>query len=137
MCSSDLQLVANYRRNGRESTIEDAAEAIRRFELVFHRSSWGVQITDGETMRITDANPAFERMHGYESGEMLGLTLANCVPSENHALMVSNAERLDREGQIVFESLHVRKDGSTFPVLVDATAVKDAKDSYYEKCPMK
>jgi PAS domain S-box-containing protein len=121
------RMITDYRRRGRDATIEDAAEAVRRFELVFHHSSWGVLITDGNTTRITDANPSFERMHGYEPGEMLGMMVENCFPSERLTQVAKDTERLDRDGQVVFESLHVRKNGSTFPVLVDATSVKDAK----------
>jgi PAS domain-containing protein len=52
---------------------KEAVEAIRRSELVFQHGSWGVLIIDGDSVRITGANPAFERMHGYAPGEMLGL----------------------------------------------------------------
>jgi PAS domain S-box-containing protein len=107
----------------------EADEAIRRSELVFQHSSWGVLIIDGESQRISGANPAFERMHGYEPGEMLGMTVEeNIAPASRHQHAVQQA-LIDRDGRVVFESLHLRKDGSTFPVLIDATSVKEAGGS--------
>jgi len=50
----------------------EAAEVVRRWDAVFRHSSWGVVIVDSVGRRIVAANPALERMHGYDEGEMVG-----------------------------------------------------------------
>jgi two-component system sensor histidine kinase/response regulator len=105
---------------------KDAVEAIRRSELVFQHSSWGVLIMDGDSLRVSGANPAFERMHGYGPGEMLGTVLEDHSAPEAREQVAAQTALVDHDGRVVFESLHLRRDGSTFPVLVDVTSVKDA-----------
>lgn len=41
--------------------------------------------------------------------------------------MEDRFSRLDQEGHLVFESVHQRKDGTTFPVLMEVTVIKDAQ----------
>ena len=102
-----------------------AADAIRKWELVFRHSSWGVLILDGDDMTISAANPAFERMHGFGAGAMLGMTLVDTVAPESREQHATRLARMQRDGWAVFESVHVRADGSRFPVLIDATEVRD------------
>lgn len=104
----------------------EAAEALRKWELVFRHSAWGVMIADADTTTIQVANPALERMHGYEPGEMTGLSLIETLASEEQPRFVQNVIEVAAAGRVVYESVHLRKDGSRFPVLIDATAVRDA-----------
>jgi PAS domain-containing protein len=51
------------------------AQENERFRLLFERASVGIISVDREG-RAVEANPALERMLGYESGEMVGMSFS-------------------------------------------------------------
>ena len=118
-----------YRRgrgDGQAVASAAAAGAVRRWELVFQHSSWGVVELAGDDDRITAANPAFDRMHGRRDGATAGMRLVDVVAPEERERHAASLARVARDGRAVFESVHVRADGSRFPVMVDASELRDA-----------
>ena len=103
----------------------EAAEAVRKWAVVFRHSSWGVVVTDADGMRIASANPALEEMHGYREGEMVGLRLADTLAPEVRAAFEEQSTLLTVDDHVVYETIQCRKDGSEFPVLIDAITVRD------------
>jgi PAS domain S-box-containing protein len=109
--------------------MRQAEEKLRRWGQVFEHARWGVAIATGDGEIIEVVNPAFAEMHGYPADELNGRSLADVLPDLGDHLRASSAAD---HGHSVFESEHVRKDGSVFPVLIDVTAVKavDASVAY-------
>ncbi|MGZ4734449.1 MAG: sensor domain-containing protein [Acidimicrobiia bacterium] len=75
---------------------------------------------------ITSCNGAAARMHGYSTEEVIGQPLSMLVPKERHGELFERLERL-RRGELYdrYETVHVRKDGSQFPVSVTGSPVRD------------
>lgn len=102
-----------------------ATEATKVWASVFEHAEWGVALrsADGQTLQMV--NPAFARMHGYTVEELAGHAASDLNLSENleksHAAVQSALE----SGQCTLESLRKRKDGSTFPALVNLTALRN------------
>ena len=71
--------------------------------------------------RITYVNDAACRSLGYSKEEVMKLPLADMDPQWREELWVKRLEEIKSEGSLTFESVHYRKDGSTFPVEVTAT----------------
>jgi PAS domain S-box-containing protein len=91
-------------------------EALLKWGQVFEHAQWGIVVSSDDKKSLAFMNPEFAKMHGY--------TLDVFAPDERS----NTAEHIaiaNEEGHHVWESKHVRKDGTVFPVLVDATAVKD------------
>ncbi|MFA4876942.1 MAG: PAS domain S-box protein [Methanoregula sp.] len=64
-------------------------------------------------------NDKATRMLGYTSDEILQMSPRDIVPPEvAKKVMPEVLQRLDRDGYATFESVHRRKDGSTYPVEV-------------------
>jgi two-component system sensor histidine kinase/response regulator len=103
---------------------EEAADAVR-WPVVFRYSSWGVVIADAGGTRIIAANPAFEHMHGYDPGEMVGMVLADTLAPDARAAFEEQATLLPADDHVVYETSQCRRDGSEFPVLVDNITVRD------------
>jgi PAS domain S-box-containing protein len=101
----------------------DAAEP-RSWKDFFYRSAWGAVIAD-TAGTILAVNPAFARMHGYESQELLGKPAELVFAPAWRPRVPEIFAAVHAGGHLRFEAEHVRKDGSTFPVLVDSTAVSD------------
>ena len=73
--------------------------------------------------RITAANAAFARARGFVPAELIGEHVDRLLPPDERA-RVHAGIALDEDHRTV-ESVHQRRDGSTFPVFADVTAIRD------------
>jgi PAS domain S-box-containing protein len=71
--------------------------------------------------RITYVNESACRSLGYSKDELVKLPVAEIDPRWPVEQWPERLEKIKAEGSLNFESLHRRKDGSTFPVEVTAT----------------
>jgi PAS domain S-box-containing protein len=104
----------------RHSSLEDA---LQRWIRVFDLAGWGAAIVDAAELRIDSVNPAFARIHGYPHPESLIGQLFTTL------LLPDQSDEMDRWGELkdrseAYESVHLRADGTTFPVLTDVTALE-------------
>lgn len=102
-----------------------ADEAVRKWEQVFEHASWGVVIANPADNTLQAVNRAYAEMHGYTVDELVGMPIAQTIAPEAQSRWLDNVRVTDRRGHNVYESLHIRKDGTRFPVLMDVTAVRD------------
>ena len=102
-------------------------EPLRRWESVFDNAGWGIVIANPATNLLEAVNPACARMHGYTVEEMFGMPLGTMFAPESLAELPGHAAIAHERGRHVYESVHIRKDGSTFPVMTEVFAVKDTK----------
>lgn len=76
---------------------------------------------------VVSWNQAAERIYGYTENEMIGRPISGLVPPAQRvelAEILKRTRRGERVGR--FETLHVRKDGSTVEVSVTVSPIKDA-----------
>jgi PAS domain S-box-containing protein len=76
----------------------------------------------GELGRI---NEAFARMHGYTVAELEGTPIAGVFPPHRRAELAENIRVTHERGHCRWESEHLRRDGSVFPVVIDLSAIYD------------
>jgi two-component system cell cycle sensor histidine kinase/response regulator CckA len=93
---------------------------------VFAHAAWGIRIGSPDGRTVEAVNPAFARMHGYSLDEMRRMPVEVLYPPELRGSVAEYWERARNEGHYDFESWHLRKDGSRFPVFVQFTAIKGA-----------
>jgi PAS domain S-box-containing protein len=104
-----------------------AAESeANRWAFIFEHAAWGVTISTADAERIEDVNPAFARQHGYEPEELRGRPVHDLFPPHRHAELGVQYARARDQGHHIWESEHVRKDGTVFPVLIDVAAIRAA-----------
>lgn len=87
----------------------------------------GVTITDPDGI-IVYSNPAELRMHGYTLEEVVGRPARIYAPAEEVRAFTSAPAR--EEVSWVRETVNVRRDGTTFPVLLHSDLVRDADGRY-------
>jgi PAS domain S-box-containing protein len=97
-------------------------ELEERFHRLVEASSIG-QLVVGETGRIEIANPAAERMLGYDKGELVGLSVDELLPGqlrERHRELREEFMQAPETRQMGAgrELAAVRRDGSVMPVEV-------------------
>jgi hypothetical protein len=97
----------------------------RKFKTVFDKAAYGAAITDcsGNLLYV---NEAFAKMHGYELAELAGHHLS-ILHSEGQLPLVNRLlDRLTSVGSFGEEEVwHLRKDGTEFPTLMNATMIHD------------
>lgn len=97
---------------------KQAEEVLRLYQLLFERAR-DIFLFVSLDGRITDANEAACLTYGYNREELLKLEIEDLRPSETRALIKQEMSRAVENG-ILFETVHRRKDGSTFPVEVSS-----------------
>lgn len=103
-----------------------AEEAAERWANIFEHVQWGVVVGSGDGQTLMMMNPAYARMHGYTVEELISRPIVDVFAPEARAALVEQIRTTREHGHLIYESLHLRKDGSVFPVRVASTAIKDA-----------
>jgi PAS domain S-box-containing protein len=103
----------------RVHNLQAATSALRRSELVFAHSRDIILFIRREDGHILDANAAAEQAYGYSYAELLALSIQDLRAPDTQVMTGDQLVRADSEG-ILFETVHRRKDGSTFPVEVNS-----------------
>ena len=124
--NENLVLLSMRAQEEREQA--EAARAVAESDRarLFEHAGWGVAIVSDTDNRLVAVNPAFASMHGYSVDELIGCELKMVCPPPTHAQLVEDIKRLNDKGHHLFEGSHVRKDGSQFPCLTEATAFRDS-----------
>ena len=82
--------------------------------------------------KFVEVNDRAAASYGYTRDELLGLSIQDLrLPEERHLIPHQQNEVEQRDG-LVYESAHVRKDGSTFPVEVSARCIQIGDRKYYQ-----
>ena len=98
-----------------------AQASLERFRLLSEHASDIMLFCRGEDLRILDGNAAAAAAYGYEPWELSALTLSEIVADEVREGLPARVNRAIRTGAQV-ESVHRRRDGTTFAVEVSTRA---------------
>ena len=96
----------NYEQ--RELTLEESEARYRR---LFETAKDGILILDGDTGRITDANPYLQDMLGYSKAELVGKALWEIGPIKNITASQEAMRQLQYKEYIRFEDLPLETRG--------------------------
>ncbi|WP_226480491.1 PAS domain S-box protein [Natrinema amylolyticum] len=119
-----------------EGIIEDVTERKRRerelelFRLLLDHSTDSVLVVDPDTGRYLDVNETACHRRGYSREELLELSVPDLQTElPDRDAWQSFVDDLRAEGPITFEGRHRRKDGTTYPVEINASYV-ELEDEY-------
>ena len=98
---------------------KQAEEALRLFELVSLHTRDIIFMIERETGRILEANLSAVKTYGYSHDEFLTMTIQDLRALDTHQQTAQQMAKADLQG-IMFETVHRRRDGSTFPVEVSS-----------------
>jgi PAS domain S-box-containing protein len=114
---------------------KQAEDALRRseekFRTLFDSAADAIFILDLSGKFIDANRSAYERL-GYTKEEMLALHVSQLEPPEFGAKTPERIEKHIKYGHLVFESVHLKKDGTTMPVEVDSRIIDfDGKKVFF------
>jgi PAS domain S-box-containing protein len=106
-----------------------AEESLRLFRKLIDESNDAIHVVDPKTLSFLDVNDKCCRDLGYTREELLSLRVFDIDPTLDESFLARIHKEVDQSGSMTFESLHRRKDGSTYPVEVNKKRVE--LDSVY------
>jgi PAS domain S-box-containing protein len=114
---------------------KQAEEALRRsekkFRELFDSATDAIFILDLEGNFIDANRSAYERL-GYTKEEMLAMHVSQLEPPEFAAKTPLRIEQHKKSGHLVFESVHLKKNGTPMPVEIDSRLINfDGKKAYF------
>jgi two-component system cell cycle sensor histidine kinase/response regulator CckA len=85
-----------------------------------------------EKQHIVEANDRALEAYGYAREEMLGMPLATIIPPGDLSSFQARIHKIKQKGKILAETIHQRKDGTTFPVEVSGQSIKIEDKTYLQ-----
>jgi PAS domain S-box-containing protein len=108
------------RAKERERTIRD----LTLFRTLLDQSNDAIKVIDPETLRFHDVNEKACAELGYSREELLSMTVLDIDPNADASLLDRVRRQLRESGFVIMETVHRRKDGTTFPVEVNMRRVR-------------
>ncbi len=111
-------------------TIQDISESkqteasLKLFRALIDNTYDPIEVADVETGRFVDVNERACEVLGYTRQEFLKLYVFDIDPKVSPKVFGKIRQNARKNGEAVWETLHLRKDGSTFPVEVNIKLVK-------------
>lgn len=96
------------------------------YRAIFHgATSVALILIDSDDLRIIETNPAADRMYGFEPGELAGTSILSLSidPARTRSILKESCEGIQDISQ---RRIHLKKDGTPFPVTV-STSVSDIR----------
>lgn len=104
-------------------------EEIRRWGHLFQQAGFGLAVADVSNNTFLIVNPAFARERGYRPEELIGRPVLSVYPPDLHEDLKKRFKLYENLPHDVFESEHIRKDGTRFPVLMEVTTIRDRNET--------
>jgi PAS domain S-box-containing protein len=101
-----------------------AEESLKLFRMLADQSNDAIEVVDPETLRFIDINDRACINLGYTRDELLSMKVYDIDPNIDESRHARVLDDLRASGSVIIESLHRRKDGTTFPVEVSIKQVK-------------
>ncbi len=98
---------------------------LRQWADIFQHTGQGLVVNNPGSEVLEILNPAFAAMHGYTVEELTGSSISSVVAPSALPSLPEHIRIAREKERYIFEDLHIRKDGTIFPVAIDATNVKD------------
>jgi PAS domain S-box-containing protein len=103
----------------REQTLHE----LKLFRTLLDQSNDAIKVIELETLRFLDVNERSYLELGYSREELLSLTVFDIDPN-SHDGIARVQQQLRESGFAIMETVHRRKDGTTFPVEVNLRRVE-------------
>jgi formate hydrogenlyase transcriptional activator len=94
------------------------------FRTLLDQSNDAIKVIDPETLRFLDVNEKACTELGYSRHELLSMTVPDIDPDADESLLDRVRQQLRESGFVIMETVHRRKDGTTFPVEVNMRRVR-------------
>lgn len=104
---------------------------MNKFKFIFSHTKVGMAVWSTKDHRLKFINPAFAYIHGYEPDELLGTDVRHIFTPESMQCFstCANNPSYNIVEDTFFETVHAKQDGSSIPLSVHVTTIKDTNGS--------
>lgn len=106
--------------------LEETKQNLYRWAELFDHAHWAIAVHTGTKDTFESVNSAFYSLYGYLPEELSYLTVRDLFSPYTLLEFESYFEQAIREGHVVFESMHKRKNGASFPVSIELIVIKNS-----------
>ncbi|MCL4690462.1 MAG: PAS domain S-box protein [Burkholderiales bacterium] len=106
----------------RESLREERAALVGHFGTLARLAREVILLVDPDG-NIVEANDAAVRAYGWSANELRGMHIRELRPEDQRADVDARWAESARPGGVLFETVHRRRDGTTFPVEVSSSVI--------------
>jgi PAS domain S-box-containing protein/putative nucleotidyltransferase with HDIG domain len=100
---------------------KESEQSLKLFRSLIDHATDGIEVVDPTTMRFLDINATECRVLGYTREELLSMNIFDIDSGFTHETTKAMTTQMQQSGTFTFEGVHRRKDGSTFPVEINAS----------------
>lgn len=126
----DKRIIYAVDISARKRLEEEVRRQDARYRSVIKSTTEGFWQVDARG-RMLDVNEAYAAMSGFSREELLQMNVTDLEASESAAEVAAHIARLKQAGRDRFETLHRRKDGSTWPVEISVNYVPGTEEDLY------
>jgi PAS domain S-box-containing protein len=104
---------------------------LQRYEYITKHANDIMLLIDRKG-KIIDFNERAVDTYGYSADELLQKNLKDLRAPETRSLLNGQIKEVEEHNGLVFETLHQRKDGTTFPIEVSSRIIQIDGNKYYQ-----
>lgn len=119
-----------FYRDKYEKEVERLA-LVRHFEYILKHANDIILLSDSNYI-IVEANEKALELYGYNRDEMIGKSIYELRAPETLMRIYDDLRELNEKGNATFETIHKRKDGSTFPIEISARKFEIEGTVFYQ-----
>ncbi|MHB8124389.1 MAG: PAS domain S-box protein [Desulfitobacteriaceae bacterium] len=101
-----------------EAALERVQKENEIWNQIFTENYWGMALCDALSGEFLKVNPYYAAMHGYSISELISKSMSDVYAPECQKGLSEIVHIIRDRGHYAYNSFHVRKDGSYFPVHV-------------------
>ncbi|MHB1651558.1 MAG: PAS domain S-box protein [Desulfitobacteriaceae bacterium] len=109
-----------------EEALKSEQEKRKIYEEIFNHTKWGI-VVESRDAKLSMMNSLYAEMHGYTLEEIEGRPIVDLYAPGFKQDVPRTIEIIHKMGHYVYRSQHIKKDGTVFPVQVDASVVCDGE----------
>ncbi len=110
--------LAEYERSEKALRLSE-----KRYSTVIEQVGEGIFLFDAKTKRILEANPAFQRVLGYDLEELLRMKVYDLIPDDPEGVDRNVAHAVEKGYLLVGERSYRHKDGSVVEIEVSGSVI--------------
>lgn len=109
--------------NDRKAAEEQLRRSEEKFRTIFDHAGDGISIHDFQG-KFLEVNQVICERLGYSREELLKMCLCDVDTPEYTDLIPLRLQQLQQQGYLIFETIHVRRDGFTIPIEVNGCLIE-------------
>ncbi len=108
--------------------LEATKNDLAKWADIFKHAHWCIAIHMGDSDTFELTNPAFNNLYGYSPNELYHLKASDLFDEASLPVYAEIQKKTFSDDYGVFEAVHKRKNGTTFPVSIEIIVIRNSQE---------